>query len=344
MDIGADISAASSRSADPAGAFGHGSACPLVLAPMAELSHAAFRMMIRRLGGCDVYFTEMLSAGRLVREPAHRSVFLIRDPAETGLVHQIVGGDPELMGRAAALLESRGVSRVDLNMGCAAPRLIAKGQGVALMRDPDRARTVVASVRRSFGGHLSAKIRLGWAECAAGLPDFCRMLGAEGVQTVTVHPRWQHEKFKGRARWDYIARVSQWAGVPVVGNGDVLTAGDAHRLRAETGCDGIMIGRGAAMRPGLFREIVDPAAPPADPAAILAEFIALLERYLPAERRLSRLKIFTHWLAQPLAFGHSLRTRVQSADSLAEARDRIAAFFAACPTGASGGAATPDRI
>ncbi len=341
MDV--DTSAAPNRPTGPAGSFGHGSPCPLVLAPMAELSHAAFRMMLRRLGGCDVFFTEMLSAGRLVREPAHRSVFLIQDPAETGLVHQIVGGDPELMGRAAALLESRGVARVDLNMGCAAPRLIAKGQGVALMRDPDRARAVVASVRRSFGGHLSAKIRLGWAEHAAGLPDFCRMLGAEGVQTVTVHPRWQHEKFKGRARWDYIARVRQWAGVPVVGNGDVLTPADARRLRAATGCDGIMIGRGAAMRPGLFREITDSAAPPADPAAILAEFIALLERYLPAERRLSRLKIFTHWLAQPLAFGHSLRTRVQSAGSLAEARDRIAAFFAACPAGASDGAAPPDR-
>jgi len=161
------------------------------------------------------------------------------------------------------------------------------------------------------------------------------------VQTVTVHPRWQHEKFKGRARWDYVARVRQWAGVPVVGNGDVLTAEDARRLRAETGCDGVMIGRGAAMRPGLFREIADPAAPPVDPASILEAFIALLERYLPPERRLSRLKIFTHWLAQPLAFGHSLRTRVQSAGSLAEARDRIAAFFAACPADATAGTAPP---
>jgi tRNA-dihydrouridine synthase len=270
----------------------------------------------------------MLSAGRLVREPAHRSVFLIQDPDETGLVHQIVGGDPAVMGRAAAILVSRGVTRVDVNMGCSAPALIAKGQGVALMREPDRARAVVAAVRRAFGGHLSAKIRLGWAERADALPDFCRMLAAEGVQTLTLHPRWQHEKFRGRARWDWIPRVREWAGVPVVGNGDVQTPADAHRLRAETGCDGIMIGRGAAMRPGLFRAIADPGAPAEAPAALLSEFIELMERYLPPERRLSRLKIFTHWFAQPLPFGHSLRSRVQAAPTLAEARARIDAFFA----------------
>ena len=114
----------------------------------------------------------------------------------------------------------------------------------------------------------------------------------------------------------------------MVGNGDVCNAADAERLRAETGCDAVMIGREAARRPWVFREIADGAPLRRDPLGVIRDFVGLLGRYLPAERHLSRLKIFLAWFAQPLPFGHTLRTRAQNAATMAEAQDRIEACFA----------------
>jgi tRNA-dihydrouridine synthase len=206
--------------------------------------------------------------------------------------------------------------------------IVCRGWGVALMREPERAREVVRAVRKRFPGHLSAKIRLGWREDAGHLEDFCRMLEAEGIQTLAVHPRLKHEKFKGRSRWDRISGIREVLRIPVVGNGDVCNPADAERMRAETGCDAVMIGREAARRPWVFREIAGGTSIQPEPLGVIRSFIDLLGRYLPEERRLSRLKIFVAWFAQPLRFGHTLRTRVQNAPSMGEAEDRIEAFFA----------------
>jgi len=301
---------------------------PLVLAPMAELGHAAFRALVRQFGGCDLLFTEMLSAAGVVAQRTNPSLFLIQDPSERDLVHQIAGAEPGQMGEAAAMLAGSGATRLDINMGCSAPMIVCRGWGVALMREPERAREVVKAVRKRFPGHLSVKVRLGWRGDDANLEGFCRMLEAEGVQTLAVHPRMQHEKFKGRSRWDRIAAVREALRIPVVGNGDVCNVEDAGRMRLETGCDAVMIGREAARRPWVFREIADGAPLKPDPLGVIREFIGLLGRYLPEERHLSRLKIFLAWFAQPLPFGHTLRTRVQNAATMPEARDRIEAFFA----------------
>ncbi len=301
---------------------------PLVLAPMAELGHAAFRALVRQFGGCDLLFTEMLSAAGVVAQKTNPSLFLIQDPSERDLVHQIAGADPGQMGEAAAILAGNGSVRLDINMGCSAPLIVCRGWGVALMREPERAREVVRAVRKRFPGHLSAKIRLGWRGDDGNLEDFCRMLEAEGIQTLAVHPRLKHEKFKGRSRWNRIPAVREVLRIPVVGNGDVCNAADAEQMRTETGCDAIMIGREAARRPWVFREIADGTPVRPDPLEVIRRFVELLGRYLPEERRLSRLKIFLAWFAQPLPFGHTLRTRVQNAATMRDAQDRIEAFFA----------------
>ena len=301
---------------------------PLVLAPMAELGHAAFRALVRRFGGCDLLFTEMLSAAGVVAQRTNPSLFLIQDPAERDLVHQIAGAEPGLMGEAAAMLAESGSARLDINMGCSAPMIVCRGWGVALMREPARAREIVKAVRQRFTGHLSAKIRLGWRGDDGNLEDFCRMLEGEGIQTLAIHARLKHEKFKGRSRWDKIASVREILRIPVAGNGDVCTPDDAERMRAETGCDAVMIGREAARRPWVFHEIANGVPLQPDPLEVIRKFIELLGRYLPEERHLSRLKIFLAWFAQPLPFGHTLRTRVQNAATMAEARNRIEAFFA----------------
>jgi len=300
---------------------------------MAELTHAAFRMLVRELGGCDLFFTEMLSAAALVRGNPRESIFLIRDPAEDNLVYQLMGAEPAVMGEAAAFLAGRGAARLDLNMGCSAPLIKGRGQGVALMREPDLAAAITAAARQNFRGHLSVKIRLGWAEETDRLPGFCRALRSAGADTLTVHARFQHEKFKGRARWEWLPRLRDWFGGPVVGNGDVFRPADADRLLAAGGSEGIMIGRGAAIHPWIFREIAGPPATPPPPEDVLRRFAGLLRHYLPPERQLSRLKIFLYWFKQSMPFGHTLWARVQATATLEQAEERIREF---CPESSEG--------
>jgi nifR3 family TIM-barrel protein len=285
-------------------------------------------MLLRRIGGANLYCTEMLSSNTLVRGNTRQSLFLLRDEGETDLIHQISGADPDIMAAAAGRLAAGGVRALDINMGCSAPTIIRKGEGVALMREPDLTARIVRAVRRTFPGHLSAKIRLGWENDRESLLNFCRMLAAEGVQTLAVHPRFRNEKFKGTARWEWIRWLREELPLPVVGNGDVFSAADAARMRHETGCAGVMIGRGAVMRPQIFAEIIRDREIRLDPEQVLHDFIDLLREYLPAERQLSRLKIFTTWFAKSQFFGHTLFAEVQSSKSVEEAEDSIRQFFA----------------
>ena len=300
---------------------------PLIMAPMAEISHVAFRMLVRALGGCDLFFTEMLSSRTIVRERPDRSVSLIKDPTEGDLVHQLSGADPGIMARAAEILADRGATRLDLNLGCAAPMIVRKGEGMALMKDPAKTRQIVRAVRNRFFGHLSAKIRLGWTLDRDFFLDFCRMLEDEGVETLAVHPRLKHEKFKGRSRWDWIDLARTSISLPVVGNGDVLTTADARAMFAQTRCDAVMIGRGAVMRPWLFKDIASGPSPEPAPGPVFLDLIRLIERHLPLEKQLSRTKIFSYWFTQPLFFGHALHTAVRTAGSMPELRSRVEEFF-----------------
>jgi nifR3 family TIM-barrel protein len=300
---------------------------PLILAPLAEITHVAFRMLIRRMGGCDLFYTEMLSSTSLVRGNPDDSLFLLQDPEEQGLIHQLSGSDPGLMAEAASLLAQRGVKSIDINMGCSAPLIVRKGEGIALMKSPPAARSIVRSVRRSFPGHLSVKIRLGWEESSDQLLSFTRMLCDEGVQTIVLHPRLKNEKFKRRARWDWIRLLVDNTPVPIVGNGDVFTPEDHRRLVARTRCGGVMMGRGAVRDPFLFRRIRGAEEPELPPPELIHMFINLLKVYLPDTRRLSRLKIFLHWYSQSIFFGHTLFSKVQKTNSLGEAEQTIQGFF-----------------
>lgn len=300
---------------------------PLVLAPMAELTHAAFRTLVADLGGCDVFFTEMLSA-RSVARSTQPSLFLRHAPEETDLVHQLAGADPDLVAEAAAVLDGRGVRRIDLNMGCSAPMMTGKGEGAALLSDPARAEAMVRAVRRRFPGHLSVKMRLPEPGGVSAVEFALRIEGA-GAQTLAFHPRFPSEKFRRRARWECIRQLREKVSVPVVGNGDIAAAADIHRMLEQTGCSGIMVGRGAAIRPWIFAQAAGLRQSPPDPRRVLEDFISRLELHLPAERHLSRLKIFIHWFCRSLDFGHSLFSAVQPAPTLERAWAGIEAFFRA---------------
>ncbi len=318
---------------------------PLLLAPMAGLTHSAFRRLIAEVGGVGLLSTEMLSARALPQEPDDHP-FLLHTREEHPLSWQLLVSAPEEIGPALDRLHELGADAVDINLGCPAPQARRRGAGAFLAADFPRARAVVREARRRTPLPLTAKVRIGFRPEEAPLKNLCRMLEGEGVDLITVHARLVGERYGRPPRWEWVGRVKKWVSVPVVGNGGIFSADDARRCLLASGCDGLMIGRASAVRPWVFAEIARAlcgwdASPerPCRPPWIFERFVALLKESFPPERQLGRLKEFTHYLSRNYAFGHCLASAVQSSRSVEEAVERARRFFrenespcaAACP-------------
>ncbi len=304
---------------------------PVVLAPMAGLTHTAFRRLVRELGGQGLLFTEMLSARRLPGQ-GRGSPFLSHTPIERPLAFQLLVGHPADVPPAIDTLHRLDADVVDINLGCPAPQARRCGGGAWLAARPTEAAAVVAAARRCTDKPLTAKIRLGRSLDEARLRELCRVLEGEGIDGLAVHGRLQREPYGRPARWDWIGRVRSWVSVPVVGNGGVAGTGDARQRLAEAGCHGVMVGRAVAERPWLLAGIGAALAggrPPARPPrrAVYARFVELLRESFAPDRRLGRLKEFTHHFSRSYAFGHRLAWAVQAASTLDAAVDAAEAFF-----------------
>lgn len=320
---------------------------PLLLAPMVGLSHSALRTTILRFSGVGLLSTEMLAANRLPAEGVVHSPYLVRTSQESPLSYQLLLTDDRNLPRIAAALHRFGADAVDLNLGCPAPSVRRTGGGSSLSEDPMRVRRLVAAMRKSTDLPLTAKIRLGEAFDEERLRDFCRMLVGEGVDMLTVHARLRAEPFTRRPHWDWVGKVKQWVGVPVVANGSIDSVSSARRCLAESGADGLMIGRAAARTPWVFallaREVygVDISEPDISLPQIYHGFVAALEQRFRPERRLGRMKEFTHYFAQNYFFGHHLAAGVQSSRSPMEAWERAQSFFREHDPHVSHGLASP---
>ena len=306
---------------------------PLLLAPMAGLTHSALRRIMTGFGGVGLLSTEMLSAKRLPTESPRVSPYLIRSEAETPLSYQLLTADYLEIGRAMDKLHACRADAVDLNMGCPSTAVGKFGAGVMLMEKPDEARRIAAEARRCTDLPLSAKIRLGSDPDSRQLKAFCSMLEGEGIDMLTVHARFRHEPFARNPRWEYIAEIKEGIRIPVIANGGIFSSEDAKRCLRVSGADGLMLGRGAIIRPWLFAEISrsvyskDIPVPSVSLLDMYAAFIEALADYRPIYR-LGRLKAFTHYFARNYKFGHTLACKVQSSSSMEEARERAWTFFA----------------
>jgi nifR3 family TIM-barrel protein len=306
---------------------------PLLLAPMAGVTHTALRRLVAGYGGCGAFYTEMLSARALPNETPERSFYLFRSAVENPLIYQIVAGDEERIPPAAAVVERLGADAVDLNMGCAAPAILRQGAGAALMRAPDRARRMVERLRRTTGLPLFVKLRIGWKPDPKELVGFCRGLEEAGADALVVHARLCADRFKRPVRRWFVREVRENVGIPVIANGDVTNVRAAREYFVETGCNAVMVGRAAVSRPWIFRDIRaalwegrEPASPPA-PVGVYDRYVELLRDCLPEERRLGRLKEFTAYFARNFAFGHELWRAVQASRDLEQCRRRASRFF-----------------
>jgi nifR3 family TIM-barrel protein len=319
---------------------------PLFLAPMAGLTHSALRTLLLSFGGVGLLSTEMLSARRLPAESVHSSPYLVRTAGEGPLSYQLLVTAPEEVAPAVAILHRLGADAIDLNLGCPAPKVRQAGGGSSLMADPARVCRIVATARRHTLLPLTAKIRLGETLDEDNLKGFCQMLAAEGIDLLTVHARLRREPFGRKPRWEWVGRVKQWLAIPVIANGGICSVETARECLRISGADGLMLGRAAAEKPWIFAEIArevygaETGSREIDLPQIYLEMAAALAARFRPERRLGRLKEFTHYFASNYPFGHHLAMAVQASGSMEEAWERALAFFARQAPGNR----LPDRV
>ena len=321
---------------------------PIIFAPMAGLSHLAFRQLIRTYlpaNARTLVFTEMLSTRLLPGEEVGRTPKTRVAAGERDLIPQLLGNDERWIAPSLKKLMTLSPAGIDINMGCPVSKVLKHNWGVALMGDIRYAEEVVRTTRRLTSLPLSVKMRTGLNDDPEYLVDFAQMLERAGADWITLHPRIQSQHRRGRANWEYIGRVREAVQIPVVGNGDVQEAADILRMLSQTGCDGVMVARAATARPWIFWQAAerlgfseprgreDQRAPRTaeeegqEYRRALAFFCDQLEaRFTPPEQ-LPRLRLFLAWGHKWLFFGHYLCTQVNRCRDLKSARQVIDDFF-----------------
>src|SRR2546426_10972325 len=224
----------------------------LRLAPMAGVTNAPFRLVCRE-AGVGLLTSEEIDARALVEGNARTQAIAHYLPEERPIAFQLLGGDPDVLAEAARRLAATGAAGIDLNMGCPVPKIVAKGHGAALMRDPLRAAVIFRTVRKAIGVPFTIKIRGGWDDRTVNAVEIAQTAESEGIDGITVHPRTRSQRHTGRAPWEIITSVVAAVRIPVVGNGDVSSQEDAAAMIRATGCAAVMIGRGALGAPWIFR-------------------------------------------------------------------------------------------
>ncbi len=225
------------------------------LAPLAGITNLPFRQLIKTCG-CAVVCSEMISAKGLFYHSKKTVTLLQTHKEERPLSVQIFGSDPESMGQAATVIDQAGTADIlDINFGCTVKKVVKQGAGVALMRDPERAGQIIRTVRESTTLPFTIKIRSGWDASGDQALTIAKIAANQGVDAIVMHPRTAGQGFKGDADWRQIKRLKQEIGLPVIGNGDINTPEDAARMMEETGCDAVMVGRGAMVNPFLLSQI-----------------------------------------------------------------------------------------
>ncbi len=224
------------------------------LAPMAGITDRAFREICRGYG-CGLVYTEMISSKGIFYKDKKTKTLMRIEKEEQPAAVQIFGSDPEVMGEIAGEAEAAGAVLLDINMGCPAPKIVNNGDGCAIMKNPLLAGKIIEKVSKSVKIPVTVKIRKGWNEESENALEIAKIAEEAGAGAITIHGRTREQFYGGKADWDIIKKIKESVKIPVIGNGDIFASEDAFAMLEKTGCDGIMVARGAQGNPFLFRQI-----------------------------------------------------------------------------------------
>jgi len=312
----------------------------VLLAPVANYCDLAFRIVARSFGGIAYACTDLLSPHGVLKGNEQSMDLARTDPRDQPLCMQLYGYDAKLLSDAGAWAVDHGASVVDINMGCPVDKVAKKNGGSLLLRDPCStvalAETVRRAVERASGGRvpLTAKVRLGWDDDTIVAPGLARDLEGAGVAMITVHGRTTEQKFRGDVRRDGIAEVvAAVDSIPVLGNGDIKTPDDALSMMRETGCAGVMIGRGAFSRPWLMRDVWDAQLGRAQDEPSEGDKLDMITRYFELMREfrgdryaLAHIRRRISWFSKTMGPSKPLKTRFNDASCVEDIYSALREF------------------
>ncbi|MBN1130871.1 MAG: tRNA-dihydrouridine synthase family protein, partial [Chitinispirillaceae bacterium] len=306
---------------------------PLLLAPMAGITHSALRRLVSDFGGYGALCTEMLSIPAIRSENIESSPFTKKRAGEGTVVYQLRVNGTEDLALAIDRLRRIEPAGIDINLGCPAPEVRKHGSGIELFSDSERLARVLTETRKQWHGPLTVKCRLGsrggpWRKILA---NRLKLFESSGIDAITVHPRFFDEKLKRTARWDLFPWIASLTRLPIIANGDI-TRPDARTfaLLNSGRCSGLMIGRMAVVRPWIFREFCGDT-PPIDYLDVWARMSDYTLEDFPPEKAIGRIKEFTTYFSRNFKFGHDLFRLVQGAPDLATLKTRATRFLSNHP-------------
>ena len=227
----------------------------LILAPMAGVTDLPFRLLCKEQGA-GLLCMEMVSAKAILYKNKNTEELLTIDPRENPVSLQLFGSDPDIMSEIAKQIEERPFDILDINMGCPVPKVVNNGDGSALMRNPLLAGKIIEKTAKAIKKPVTVKIRKGFDDNHINAVEMAHIAEESGAAAIAVHGRTREQFYSGKADWDIIRQVKEAVKIPVIGNGDVTSAESADAIMRETGCDGVMIGRGAQGNPWIFHQIL----------------------------------------------------------------------------------------